>query len=128
MLEDMAVLHVPTQKLIHVPNSHSGRLTGMLHFNETVVLTTSLAGELKVWVRDGETLVQQAEYTEKLRLCFNPQNLKVELLFLDISEVSGTKCITVGTNDGRLLFFVGNDLAFNQVLFKGDIYVNIILY
>jgi hypothetical protein len=45
-------------------------------------------------------------------------NQKIELLFLDISDVNGTKCITVGTNDGRLLFFVGNDLAYSQVLFK----------
>jgi hypothetical protein len=50
------------------------------------------------------------------------------LLFLDISEVSGTKIITVGTNDGRLLFFIGNDLNFNQVLFKGDAYVILSLY
>jgi hypothetical protein len=77
MLEDMAMFHIPTQKIIQVAHSHSGRLTGMLHFNDSVLLTTSMAGELKVWVRDGETFVQQAEYTEKLRLCFNPQNLKL---------------------------------------------------
>jgi hypothetical protein len=123
MLEDMAIFHIPTQKVTNVAHSHSGRITGMLHFNDTVMLTTSMAGELKVWMRDGETYVQQAEYTEKLRNCFNPQNLKLELLFLDISEVSGTKCISVGTNDGRLLLFVGNDLTFSQVLFKGDAYV-----
>lgn len=53
MLEDMSLFHIPTQKIIHVSNSHSGRLTGMVHFNDNVLLTTSMAGELKVWLRDG---------------------------------------------------------------------------
>jgi hypothetical protein len=42
--------------------------------------------------------------------------------------VSGTKIIAAGTNDGRLLFFIGNDLAFQQVVFKGDAYVNLLPY
>jgi hypothetical protein len=77
MLEDMSLFHIPTQKIIHVGNSHAGRITGMVNFNDNVLLTTSIAGELKVWLRDGETFVQQPEYTEKLRLSFNPQNLKL---------------------------------------------------
>jgi hypothetical protein len=127
MLEDMAVMHIPTQKVLHVQNSHSGRITGMVHFNDTIMLTSSTAGELKVWQQTGETFIQQAEYTEKFRLYFNPHNLKLELLFLDITEISGTKLITAGTSDGRLLFFIGAELNYKEVVFKGDIYVIISL-
>jgi hypothetical protein len=123
LIEDMGIFHIPTQKAIHIANSHSGRITGMAHFNDNVLLTTSVAGELKVWLKDGETYATHAESTERLRASFNPQNLKLELLFLDISEVSGTKIIAVGTNDGRLLFFIGNELSFNQVVFKEEAYV-----
>ena len=123
LIEDMGIFHIPTQKTIHVSNSHSGRITGMAHFNETVLLTTSIAGELKVWIREGETYVTHPESTERLRCSFNPANLKLELLFLDISEVNGTRIIAAGTNDGRLLFFIGNELSFNQVQFKEETYV-----
>lgn len=127
MLEDMAVFHIPTQKVLHVQNSHSGRITGMVHFNDSILLTTSVAGELKVWQQTGDTFLQQAEYTEKFRLSFNPHGLKLELLFLDITEISGTKIIAAGTSDGRLLFFIGAELSYREVVFKGDAYVIISL-
>jgi hypothetical protein len=43
-IEDMAIFQISTQKIIVVNNSHQGRITGMAHFNENVLLTTSLAG------------------------------------------------------------------------------------
>lgn len=78
---------------------------------------------MKAWIKEGDTYVTHADSTEQLRCKFNPANLKLELLFLDISEVNGTRIIAVGTNDGRLLFFIGNELAFNQVQFKEETYV-----
>ena len=44
---------------------------------------------------------------------------------MDINEVAGTKVIAAGTNDGRLLFFFGQDLAFKQVQLPEQ-YVNVI--
>jgi hypothetical protein len=44
-------------------------------------------------------------------------NAKLELYFLDISDISGQKIITTGTSDNRLLFFIGTDLAYKQVVF-----------
>lgn len=43
-IEDMAIFQISTQKIITVNNSHQGRITGMVHFNENVLLTTTLAG------------------------------------------------------------------------------------
>jgi hypothetical protein len=60
-----------------------------------------------------------------LRSSFNPQNAKLELYFVDISEVAGTKVISAGTSDGRLLFFFGQDLAFKQLQLSEQ-YVNVI--
>jgi hypothetical protein len=39
--------------------------------------------------------------------------------------MNGVKIIAVGTSDGRLLFFFGNDLTFKQVALSEQ-YVNII--
>jgi len=44
---------------------------------------------------------------------------------VDISEVMGVKVIAVGTSDGRLLLFIGNDLDFKQVQLPEQ-YVNVI--
>ena len=40
----MAIFQISNQKIITVNNSHQGRITGMAHFNENVLLTTTLAG------------------------------------------------------------------------------------
>jgi hypothetical protein len=81
-----------------------------------------MTGELKVWQVTGDNIVVHNESTDKLKSCFNPQNAKVELYFIDISDVSGTKIISVGTSDGRLLFFIGNNLDYKHVLL-GEQYV-----
>ena len=59
----------------------------------------------------------------KLQNYFNPTNVKVSLLFLDVSEFNGIKIMTIGTNDRRLLFFIGADLNFHQVSFNNEAYV-----
>ncbi len=55
------------------------------------------------------------ETTERLRSQFNPVNAKLELYFVDISDVGGNRVICVGTSDGRVLFFIGQDLNYVPV-------------
>jgi hypothetical protein len=87
----------------------------MAHFSENVIITTSMLGELKVWVKEGDEVKCHQESTERLKSQFNPQNAKLELYFVDINEIANTKIICIGTSDGRVLFFFGQDLVFKQV-------------
>ena len=89
---------------------------------DNILITCSVAGELKVWNIEGEGMAHNQQGTDQLKSQFNPQNAKIELLFLDLSEVQGTKIMSVGTSDGRLLFFFGSNLEYRQVQF-GEQYV-----
>jgi len=122
MYQDIGFYNLQAQKNYMALSAHQGKITGMAHFSPEVVLSTSMAGELKVWAITGDTIQVHNESTEKLKSCFNPQNAKLELYFIDISDVQGTKIIAVGTSDGRLLFFIGNNLDYKHVLL-GENYV-----
>jgi hypothetical protein len=88
-----------------VANSHQGKITGMAHLLEKVIITTSMLGELKLWMKEGDEIKCHQEYTERLRSQFNPQNAKLELYFVEITEILTKKFICIGTSDGRVLFF-----------------------
>lgn len=123
MYQDIGFYDMQTFKNYFVPNAHQGTVTGMAHFMDNIVITSSIAGELKVWNVEGETMTHNQQGTDQLKSLFNPQNAQLELLFLDVSDVQGTKILSVGTSDGRLLFFFGNNLEFRQAIF-GEQYVN----
>ena len=124
LYQDMGIYNLSSMKNLFVANSHQGKITGVAHFSEGVIISSSMAGELKVWVPEGETLVNHIESTQRLKSNYNPQNAKVELYFVDVTEMKGTKIIAVGTSDGRLLFFFGENLDFRQVLL-GEQYVTL---
>lgn len=123
----MGIHNLQLQKDYFVANSHQGKMTGLGHLKANVLLSTSMNKELKVWMQEGEQLACHQQSTEMLRANFNPQNAKIELYFLDISDIAGTKIVAVGTSDGRLLFWIGEDMQFKQVQL-GEQYVTIPLY
>lgn len=55
--EDMGIYNLQTQKTYYVANSHQGKITGIAQFDSNVFLSTSMNGELKVWVVQGDNLV-----------------------------------------------------------------------
>ena len=83
--EDMGMYNLQLGKNYYVSNSHQGKITGMAHFDQNVIITTTMNGEIKVWVVEGDQLKCHTEVSEKMRTDFNPQNAKLELYFLDIS-------------------------------------------
>jgi hypothetical protein len=119
----MGIYNLQLQKHYYVPNSHQGLITGIAHFKENIIISSSKEGELKVWLQEGDHLQCHQDSTQRLKSFFNPTNAKLELYFLDISDVAGTKILAVGTSDGRLLFWIGNDLDFKQVQL-GEQYVS----
>ena len=121
----MGIYNLQQGKTYYVANSHEGTITGIAQFDANVFFSTSINGELKVWLLQDDQLVCHQETINRLRASFNPQNAKIELYFVDISEINGMKVIAVGTSDGRLLFFFGNDLSFRQVTLSEQ-HVNII--
>jgi hypothetical protein len=78
-------------------------------------------------MKEGDNYVVHVDSTDRLRKLFNPQNLKIELEFIDITEINGIKLIAVGTSDCRLLFFIGNDLNYVPITFT-ETYVTYRLY
>lgn len=115
MYEDIGVYNLETLKLNYLQNCHQGKVTGLAHLQENVLLSSSMDGELKVWLQEAETLVCHMESTQRLKSNFNPTNAKLELYFVEVQEVQGVKITAVGTSDGRLLFWLGNELEFRQV-------------
>jgi hypothetical protein len=52
--EDIGVYNLQLLKHYYVMNSHNGKVTGMAHFDNNVIFTTTMGGELKVWVTEGD--------------------------------------------------------------------------
>jgi len=52
-LQDLGFFSLNTQKNYVVTNAHRGKITGVAHFNENIILSTSMDGELKVWTVSG---------------------------------------------------------------------------
>lgn len=48
--EDMGVYDLQKLKNYFVANSHQGKITGIAHFKDNVLVSSSMNGELKVWL------------------------------------------------------------------------------
>jgi hypothetical protein len=120
--QDLGYYNLTTLKQAAVQGAHSDKITGVARLQENVFLSSSMNGELKVWFEEGGALKIHQEATDRLKSAYNPQNAKLEVYFVDVSEIQGTKIVAAGTSDGRLLFFLGGSLEFKQVAF-GEQYV-----
>jgi hypothetical protein len=104
----MGFHNIETQEKIWVANSHTAKITGMVHWDENMLFTSSVAGDIKAWIRSEEGFLFNKEATEELLRKYNPNSTQLEILFLDIITLNEVKILTAGTNDGRLLFWSGN--------------------
>lgn len=41
---------------------------------------------------------------------------KIQILFLDLSVVNGMKVLSAGTNDNRILFFLGDQMQYTPLV------------
>jgi hypothetical protein len=89
-----------------------------------VVFSTSLDGNFKVWAYNPQdsTLTLDKGSSDKFLAFYSNQKPLPELIFLDIAEFNKTKIVSTGTNDGRLLFWIGVEMSFKQASF-GNKYV-----
>lgn len=79
------------------------------------MLTCSKDGYIKVWKVTGTTAVLDKDSSDGLHKTYS-QGQKVELMFLNFKNIKGTNIISVGTNDNRVLFFIGDQMNFNQLV------------
>ena len=56
---DLGIFNLQDQKTNLCLNAHQSRITGVAHFNENILLSTSLSGELKVWAVTPDSLQAQ---------------------------------------------------------------------
>lgn len=52
----MGIYNLQLQKHYYVPNSHQGLITGLAHFKDNILISSSKEGELKVWLQEGDQL------------------------------------------------------------------------
>ncbi len=49
---DMGFCNIFTQKVTWITNSHTAKITGMVHWDEQqILITSSIAGDIKVWTK-----------------------------------------------------------------------------
>jgi hypothetical protein len=104
---DIGYYNLERKQHYYIANSHLGKVTGMAHVSEDTMLSSCTNGEIKVWTRKEEEFVINADLTNRLMNGYNPNNNKIELLFLDLHVLNDVQLFTVGTSDARLLFFIG---------------------
>jgi hypothetical protein len=66
-----------------ITNSHTGKITGMAHWDCNTLLSASIAGDIKVWSKGSEGFMLNKPATEQLLSQYNPHNTPIEILFLD---------------------------------------------
>ena len=53
LFEDMAVHDMAENRLMAATNSHMGKVTAIVHFTPSILVTTSMEAELKIWRCEG---------------------------------------------------------------------------
>lgn len=82
---DLGFYDILNQKVQVVENAHQKNVTGIIHFNSSLMLSSSIDGTIKVWKNEGDKLTLQKSATEMLEKCFNNGN-KTEILFLQFKK------------------------------------------
>lgn len=77
MYQDIGFFNLKTLKSYYLANAHNGKVTGISHFSDQVLISTSFAGELKVWTVEGDAIKVHQESIQRLQSNFNPQNAKL---------------------------------------------------
>lgn len=67
-----------------------------------------------MWSKGNEGFVLNKPATEQLRFQYNPNNIPIEILFLDTFTLNEVRITSAGTNDGRLLFWSGSGFEYME--------------
>ena len=97
--------------MITIEEAHLSHVTDVVHFSNDIVLSSSKDGTIRVWKIQGTTATLDQNSSDSLFKYYHTGK-QVQILFLDLSIVSGMKVLSAGTNDGRLLFFLGDDMKY----------------
>lgn len=79
---DMVIFNIQTQEVVSIANSHTSKVTGIDHWDEQTLVSSSLAGDIKIWAKTEEGFVFNKSASEQLTNNYNPQRLPLEILFL----------------------------------------------
>lgn len=87
----------------------------MIHFTPNILLSSSKDGFIKVWNVSGNIVNLDKLSSDNLYKTYATQGKTTQILFLDLSVISGMKVLSAGTNDNRVLFFLGDQFQFNPL-------------
>jgi len=90
-------------------------VTGVIHFNSEIILSCCKDGLIRVWKVNGGTALLDKQSSDSLvNTYFTGKSLQI--LYLDLSTVNGLKILSAGTNDNRVLFFLGDRMQYTPLV------------
>lgn len=101
--------------LLTIGEAHQGHITDVIHFTPNILLSSSKDGQIRVWNVSGNTVTLDKLSSENLLKTYSTQGKITQILFLDLSIISGMKVLSAGTNDNRVLFFLGDQFQYNPL-------------
>ena len=108
--------------------AHKGKITGIAQYDNQTFFTSSMDGEIKLWRIEGNGLVLDSK-TEYIQKCYNTgYNSKVGLYFVNVETVNQMVIVSAGTSDSRLLFWVGPEFNFMQILFQEQLVIEFVIF
>jgi hypothetical protein len=78
-------------------------------------LSSSKDGTIKVWKIEGTNAILDKASCDHLLQTYSAGK-KIQILFLDLSLVNGMKVLSAGTNDNRILFFLGDQMQYTPLV------------
>lgn len=117
-LSSIGVYSIFLGKVFAFDAAHTKKVTDMTEANingTNYILSASQDGSIKAWDLSDASLAFNQGITDAFTGMFNPQKLKIEVLFLNVEDVGGSPVLVAGTSDGRLLFWIGPEMNFQHV-------------
>ena len=90
-------------------------MTEVIHFSNDIVLSSSKDGTIKVWKIEGANAIMDKASNDHLLKTYSTGK-NIQILFLDLSVVNGMKVLSAGTNDNRILFFLGDQMQYTPLV------------
>lgn len=66
--------NILTKEVKLIENAHQKDVTGLIHFNDNYLLSSSLDGTIKLWKKEGDNFLLDKGPTESLNSCFDLKN------------------------------------------------------
>lgn len=102
--------------LLTIEEAHQAHVTEVIHFTPNILLSSSKDGFIKVWNVSGNTVTLDKTSSDNLFKTYETKGKVTQILFLDLSIVSGMKVLSAGTNDNRVLFFLGDEFKYTPLI------------